>query len=91
MDNVYSEIGIAAWDFVQISIGFLLTMFIFFGVSHKKKYLWLNYLCLITFTLQCLFLILFRNIPPLSLFAVLMLMTVVIVEVIVNKRRILHK
>lgn len=38
MDTFFSEIGIRALDFVQISTGFILTMLVFFGVKEKRYF-----------------------------------------------------
>lgn len=86
MNNVFSEIGINAVDFVQISATFFLTMLIFFAVKNKR-YRWLNMLCLITLILQCLLFILFREGLTVKFFAILMLTTTLIVEVTVKKLR----
>ena len=86
MDSFFSEIGISAVDFVQISATFILTMLIFFGVKHKK-YRWLNYFLLLTFALQSIFFILFHDGLNVKLFAALMLMSTLIVEVVVTRRR----
>lgn len=86
MHNIFSELGGDAWDFVQISVSFMLTMLLFFGIR-KKKYFWLNYLSLVTLMLQCFLLLLFRNGLPIKLFAALMLMTTLIVETVTHWRR----
>ena len=54
MESFFSEIGISAWDFVQVSATFLLTMLIFFGVK-DRRYLRLGYFMLGVFALQCVF------------------------------------
>ena len=86
MDRFFSEIGIRLLDFIQISTGFLLTMLVFFGVRDKKHF-WLNYLLLLTFGLQCIFFILFHDGLRVKLFATLMLVSTLIVEVVVTRRR----
>lgn len=86
MDSFFSEIGISALDFTQISAGFFLTMLVFFGLK-TRKHVWLNYLTLTTFVIQCLLIIRFRDGLPVKLFATLMLMTTFIVEAVVNRRR----
>jgi hypothetical protein len=86
MSNVFAELGIEARDFIQISASFLLTMLLFFGIRNKK-YFWLNYLLLVTLALQCLLFILFRDGLPIKIFAVLMLTTTFIVEVVTNRRK----
>ena len=86
MNSVFSEIGISALDFIQISAGFLLTMLIIFGVK-TRKYFWLNYLMLPTFVLQCLLIIRFRDGLPVKVFATLMLITTLIVTTVVKRRK----
>lgn len=90
MTNVFAELGLDAWDFLQISVSFLLTMLIFFGVK-DKKYGWLNTLCLLTLGLQCGLLVIFRTRLPVKLFAVLLLMTTLIVELAINRRKKLRR
>ena len=82
----FSEIGISALDVVEISASFVLTMLIFFGIK-DKKYRWLNYSSLGTFVLLCILFILFRNGLNVKLFAALMLMSTLIVEAVVTRRR----
>lgn len=86
MNNIFSEIGAPAWDFIHISALFLLTMLTFLGVR-DKKYFWLNYLLLLILVLQCLLVIWFRGGLPLKLFATLMLATTLIIEAVVGMRR----
>jgi hypothetical protein len=82
MDSFFSEIGIPAVDFVYIWAAFVTTMAAFFGV--KKKYIWLSYFMTGTFILICLTTIVFRREVNLRLFAALMLVSVVTVEVAVT-------
>ncbi len=85
MDSFFSEIGIRAVDFVQISAGFWLTMLVFFGVK-DKRYFWLNYFLLVTFGLQCIFFVLLHD-GNVRFFAALMLMSTLIVEGVVTRKR----
>jgi hypothetical protein len=86
MSHVFAEMGIEARDFIQISASFLLAMLLFFDIRNKK-YSWLNYLLLVTLALQCLLFILFRAGLSIKIFAVLMLTTTFIVEVVTNRRK----
>lgn len=86
MDSFFSEIGIPAIDFVQISAVYILTMLIFFGLR-DKKHRWLNYSMLVTFILQCILVILSHKGLRVKLFAALMLMTALIVQLTVTRRR----
>lgn len=90
MDSFFSEIGIRALDFFQISTGFVLIMLIFFGVK-DKRYFWLNYLLLLIFALQCIVIALFHDGLPVKLFAALMLISTLTVEGVVIKRRKLEE
>jgi uncharacterized membrane protein YhfC len=85
MNTFFSEFGIRAMDFVQISSGFLLTMLVFFSVKERKHF-WLNYSLLITSGLQCIFFILFHD-GNVRLFAALMLMSTLVVEGIITRRK----
>ena len=85
MDSFFSEIGIRSLDFIQVSTLFVLTMAVFFGARDKKH--WLNYFLLVTFALQCIFFILFGYGLNVKLFATLLLMSTLIVEGVVNRRR----
>jgi hypothetical protein len=86
MDSFFSEIGIPAIDFVQISAVYILTMLIFFGLR-DKKHRWLNYSMLVTFILQCILVILSHKGLRVKLFAALMLMTALIAQITVTRRR----
>jgi len=85
MEGFLLEIGIRALDFVQISAGFILTMLVFFSAT-AKKHVWLNYVLVVTFTLQCIFFILFHE-GNVRFFAALMLLSTLIVECVVTLRR----
>lgn len=82
MDSFFSDIGIRAVDFVYISAVFVTTMAGFFGL--KKKHMWLSYLMTGTFAVICLTTILFRPESNLRLFAALMLLSVITIEVAVT-------
>jgi hypothetical protein len=84
MDSFFSEVGIRAIDFAQISTLHVLTLLVFFGARDKK---WLNYFLLVTFVLQCLFFIVFSDELNVKLFAALMIVSTLTVEVIVARRR----
>ena len=86
MSNGFSELGIDVLDFIQISVVFLLTMLLFFGIK-KKRHFWLHTFSLVLLTLQCLLFILFRDGLRIKIFAFLMLLTTLIVEAAANKRR----
>jgi hypothetical protein len=90
MHTLFSEVGIRPWDFLQLSTFFLLTMVIFFGIK-EKRYLWLNYLMLVIFGLQSLFFILFHEGLQIKLFAAVMLMSALTIEVISIRRRKLDR
>ena len=79
MDSFFSEIGIPAVDFVYIWALFVTTMAAFFGV--KKKHVWLSHVITAIFILNCLVMILFRQELNVRLFAALMIVSVVTVEV----------
>ncbi len=61
-------------------------MLVFFGVK-DKKYSWLNYFLLITFSVQCLFFVLFHDGLNVKLFAALMLISTLALEVVVGRKR----
>lgn len=82
MDSFFSEIGVPAVDFIYIWAVFVTTMAAFFGL--KKKHVWLSYLMTGIFILICLSLIVFRQGLNVRLFAALMLLSVVTVEVAVT-------
>ncbi len=86
MSKVFSEIGTDIWDFIQISVGFILTMLVLFGIKNKKHF-WINYLSLLTLTLQCILLILFKDELNIKFFAALMLTSTLIVEFVVIRGR----
>lgn len=86
MFNFSSEFGIRAIDFVQLCAGFLLTMLCFFAVRNMKR---LNMFLLLLFTVQCAFLIGFREGLPVKLFAALLLLSTLIIEFAISRKRIL--
>ena len=82
MDSFFSEIGISAVDFVYIWAVFVTTMAAFFGLN--KKHVWLSYFMTGVFILICLSTIVFRQGLNVRLFAALMLLSVITVEVAVT-------
>lgn len=82
MDSFFSEIGIPAVDFVYIWALFVTTMAAFFGL--KEKHVWVSYVMTGVFILNCLSVIAFRQELNVRLFAALMLLSVVTVEVAVT-------
>jgi len=86
MENFFSEIGISALDFVQISTVYCLTMLIFFALR-DKRHRWLRYSSLSGFILQCVLFILFHDGLPVKIFSALMLISALLVQAIVTKRR----
>ena len=85
MDSLFSDIGIRAVDFVYISAVFILTMALFFGVS--KKHIWLSYVLTVTFAVICITTILSGPGLNVRLFAALMLISTVVVEVVVSWKK----
>jgi hypothetical protein len=85
MDRFFSDIGIRAVDFVYISVVFILTMAVFFGVS--KKHIWLSYVLTVTFAIICVTNILAGPGLNVRLFAALMLISTAVVEVVVSWKK----
>ena len=85
MDSFFSDIGIRVVDFVYISAVFILTMAVFFGVS--KKHIWLSYLLTVTFAIICITTILSGPGLNVRLFAALMLISTLVVEVVVSWKK----
>jgi len=79
MGSFFSEIGVSAVDFVYIWAAFVTTMAAFFGL--KKQHVWLSYFMTGVFILICLSTIVFRQGLNVRLFAALMLLSVITVEV----------
>ncbi|HEX8137718.1 MAG TPA: hypothetical protein VF544_09020 [Pyrinomonadaceae bacterium] len=86
MDSFFSEVGISAFDFIYLSAFYLATMLNFFALK-ERKHRWLKYGSLVVFVLQSLFFILFHNGLNVKLFAGLMLMSALIIQGIVARRR----
>jgi hypothetical protein len=84
MDSFFSEVGIPAFDFVQLSTFYLVMMLNFFALKDKN---WLNHFLLLTFVLQCIFFILFHQGLNVKLFAALMCLSALIVQFVVIRRR----
>lgn len=89
MDKLWSEIGISVSDFTQISVVFLLTMLVFFASSGKRNR-WLNTFLLIIFAAQCAFVAVFRPGVNVKVFALLMLLSVLVIEGVTMLRRTSH-
>jgi hypothetical protein len=86
MDGVFSEIGIPAWDFVQVSAMFLLTMLLIFGPKNRT-FQWLSYFMLAIFALQCLLFIAFRDGLRVKLFGALMLTSALLIVAVTKGKR----
>ena len=84
MQSLFSNLGIAPLDFVQISAGFLLVMALVFGDKSPRR-LWTNFMHVV-FAFQCLLLILFGEGLTAKLFAGLMLFSTVIIRLILARR-----
>ena len=85
MESLFTEWGIRASDFIQISATFFFTLLVYFKLR-DKKFLWLNRLLLIAFTLECEFMMSFRTELNTKAFAGLMLLSVIIAETAVIKK-----
>ncbi len=86
MFDIFSGSGISALDFTGISVPFILTMLLFFGVRDGKR-LWLHKIAVLMLVLQSGLLILFRDGSGIKILAALMLMTTLIVEAVIDRRR----
>ena len=82
----FQSLGITPIDFVDISVAFLLQMSMLFGVQ-DVKWRWLNYTLLALFTVQVLFVLLFHEGLPVKLFGFLMLISAIVLQVVVARRR----
>ena len=81
--------GVPVLDFIQISVLFLLTMLVFF--SGKGKWArWLNTIFLIVLALQCAIVAIFRPGPNAKVFALLMLLSVLVIEGVTTLKRTSH-
>jgi hypothetical protein len=90
VEKLWSETGIAFSDFAQIAVMFLLTMLVFF-TSSGKRMRWLNTFLLIIFAAQCLLLAVFRPGLNAKLFALLMLLSVLVIEGVTSLKRTSHQ
>ncbi|HZN05663.1 MAG TPA: hypothetical protein VFB65_02715 [Pyrinomonadaceae bacterium] len=84
MDKVFSQTASGPIDFIAISAVFLLTMLCFFALKDKR---YLNTMLLVVFVLLCVLSIVFHEGLTLKLFAALMLVSTLIVEVLVTRKR----
>ena len=90
VEKLWAETGIAFSDFLQISVMFLLTMLVFFS-SNGKRVRWLNTFLLIIFAVQCAFVAVFRPGVNVKVFALLMLLSVLVIEGVTMLRRTSHQ
>jgi hypothetical protein len=84
MQTLFSNLGIAPLDFVQISASFLLVMALVFGDKSARRF-WTNFMHVV-FAFQCLLLILFAEGLTPKLFAGLMLFSTLIIRLIHARR-----
>ncbi|MCA1576037.1 MAG: hypothetical protein LC794_01580 [Acidobacteria bacterium] len=84
MRNLFSNLGIASLDFVQISASFLVVMLLVFNHTTRRHF-WTNFVHVV-FALQCLLIIIFRADLTPRFFAALMLFSTVIIRVILARR-----
>lgn len=86
MQDLFSGSGIAAADFLALSLYFLMTMTAFFSLKEARHRL-LNRLFLAAFVFY--WLIIAVSLRPLEtkIFATLLLGSLVVIEVVVSKRR----
>ena len=81
---MFSNLGIAPLDFVQIVAGFLLVMALVFGDRSRRRFL-TNFMHVV-FAFQCLLIIVFRDGLTPKLFAGLMVFSTVIIRFILARR-----
>lgn len=81
---MFSNLGIALIDFVQIAAGFLLVMVLVFGDKSPRRFL-TNFMHVV-FAFQCLLIIIFRDRLTPKLFAGLMLFSTLIIRFILARR-----
>ena len=84
MQSLFSNLGIAPLDFVQIAAGFLLVMALVFGDKSRRRF-WTNLMHGV-FAFQCLLLIVFRDDLTPKFFAGLMLLSTLIIRIILARR-----
>src|SRR5215813_7415476 len=89
MEKLWAKTGIVFTDFIQISVVFLLTMLVFF-TGNGKRVRWLNTFLLIMFAVQCAFVAVFRPGVNVKVFALLMLLSVLVIEGITMLKRTSH-
>ena len=82
--------GIPVADFIQISVMFLLTMLVFFSNTSKRGR-WLPTFLLIIFAAQCAFVAIFRPGLNVKAFALLMLLSVLVIEGVTMLKRTSHQ
>jgi hypothetical protein len=86
MDSFFSRVGISPFDFIYLSAFYLAAMFNFFALKEKKQR-WLARGSLVIFALQCLIYILYHDGLNVKLFAGLMLVSALIIQGVVARRR----
>ncbi len=86
MESFFSQVGISPFDFIYLSAFYLAAMLNFFALK-EKKHRWLKIGSLVVFVLQSLFFILFHDGLNVKLFAGLMLMSALIIQGVVARRR----
>jgi hypothetical protein len=84
MQSLFSNLGIAPLDFVQISASFLLVMALVFNHTTRRHFL-TNFMHGL-FAFQCLLMFIFREGLTPKFFAALMLLSTVIIRLILARR-----
>ena len=84
MQSLFSKLGIAPLDFLQISASFLLVMALLF--SEKSRRYFLTNFMHVVFAVQCLLIIIFREGLTPKLFAALMLFSTLIIRIGLARR-----
>ena len=84
MQSLFSKLGIAPLDFLQISASFLLVLAFVFN-EKTRRHFWTNFMHIV-FALQCLLMIIFRDDVTPKFFAGLMLFSTVVIRIILARR-----
>jgi hypothetical protein len=84
VQSLFSNLGIAPLDFVQISASFLLVLALVFNHT-TRRHLLTNFMHVV-FAFQCLLIIIFREDLTPKFFAALMLFSTVIIRIVLARR-----
>lgn len=86
MQNIFSESGLSVAFYIGISATFILTMISFLDQKAYTNYKWIHHMNASIFTFWCILALAFEP-RPTKMYAILTLLSLIIVEVAIRRKR----